>query len=212
MTTSIGVFTKDLEDSHETDHAVTGRVTSGRYRDGIGMHVGLSASYREGEFDRISVRPELNSADRITLASPIANTLSIVAAEGAYSRGPVSFQVEAYGADYGGSVNGDGIGAYIQAAWSPTGEERNYQTKWGTFGPVKPRNGRYSTQVFARVSLTRGEDKIEGWNDFKSLTVGGSFFYRHFRGSVNLFYGESRDPINDEEEGAAINVRMQYLF
>ena len=212
VTTSIGVFTKDLEDSHETDHAVTGRVTTGRYSNGIGKHFGLSASYRRGEFDQIRVRPEIRSADRIRLASPVANTLGVVAVEGAYSQGPFTVQAEAYGADYGGSINGNGIGSYALAAWSITGEQSIYQTKWGTFAPVRPRNGRYSAQAFVRLSYARGEDDIDGWNDFKSLTVGGSVFYRHMRASVNLLYGKSRTPVNNEDEGAALNIRAQYIF
>jgi len=33
-----------------------------------------------------------------------------------------------------------------------------------------------------------------------------------FRGSINLVYGESRDPIGTEDDGLAVNVRAQYLF
>lgn len=212
ITTSIGIFTKDMEEAHKTDLAVTGRVTSGRYREGIGMHVGLSASYREGEFDRISLRPELRSADRINLATPQANTLGVVAIEGAYARGPVSLQAEAYGANYGGRVDGDGVGAYLQASWSITGENRNYQTKWGTFGPVKPNNGRYATQIFTRVSASRGEDDVNGWNGFKSLTIGGSVVYHSLRASMNLLYGNSRELVSNEDDGLALNIRLQYLM
>ncbi len=89
VTTSVGVFTEDVESSHETDTAITGRVTGGRQRDGVGIHIGVSASYREGEFDRIRLRPEVQEADRITLARPLANTLGIVGLEGAYNYGPL---------------------------------------------------------------------------------------------------------------------------
>ncbi len=58
--------------------AIPGRVTAGRERDGKGIHVGLSASYREGEFDRVSFRPEVQEADRIVLSQPRADTLGIV--------------------------------------------------------------------------------------------------------------------------------------
>ena len=40
MTTSVGVFTKDIEDSNDTDLSITGRVTAGRAREKTGQHLG----------------------------------------------------------------------------------------------------------------------------------------------------------------------------
>ena len=66
--------------------------------------------------------------------------------------------------------------------------------------------------MFARVSHTRGDDDLDGWNDFKSVTLGANLYYQKARGSINLLYGESHDPIGTEEDGFAVNVRAQYLF
>jgi len=54
VTTSLGVFTEGINADHDTDIAITGRLTGGRERDGIGIHLGLSGSYRQGSFNRIS--------------------------------------------------------------------------------------------------------------------------------------------------------------
>ena len=61
--------------------------------------------------------------------------------------------------------------------------------------------------------LVNGEDdNVNGWNDYTSLTLGGNIYFRRFRASLNLLYGDSREPINGEDEGFALNVRAQYLF
>ena len=211
ITTSVGLFTQDIEDTHDTDWAVTGRVTAGRERDGVGMHAGLSVSYREGEFNRVSFRPEVQQADRMTLARPQANTQGIVGLESAYNRGPFHLQAEAYYSQYRGKIDGYGGGGYLLAGWFITGESRGYNPRWGILAPHSPA-GQVSAEMFARVSHTRGDDDIEGWNDYLSVTLGGNLWYRMFRGSINLVYGESRDPIGTEDDGLAVNVRAQYLF
>ena len=211
ITTSVGVFTEDLESSKDTDLAVTGRITAGRERSGVGQHIGVAFSYREGDFYRISMRPEIFHAERVTLARPQSNTLGIAALEAVYNNGPLHLQAEFFGADYAGRVGGFGAGGYLQAGWYLTGESRNYQPKWGILAPHSPQKF-YSFEVFARVSHTRGEDDVNGWNDYRSLTLGGNLFYRKVRGSINLLYGKSREPLDGEEEGLALNVRVQYLF
>ena len=211
VTTSVGVFTQDIESSHETDLAITGRVTGGRERDGVGMHLGISASYREGEFQRIRFRPEVNEADRITLAEPDANTMGVVGLEAAYNYGPMHLQAEAYYARYQGRLDGYGGGGYFQAGWFVTGESRDYNARWGVLAPHTS-SGSWSTELFARISHTRGEDDLNGWNDYKSATLGSNFYYRKLQVSLNLLYGDAREPINGEEDGMAFNVRAQYLF
>ncbi len=211
ITTSVGLFTQDIEDTHDTDWAITGRVTAGRERDGEGIHVGLSASYREGEFDRVSFRPEVQEADRIILSQPRADTLGIVGLEGAYNRGPFHLQAEAYYSNYQGKIDGYGGGGYLQAGWFITGETRNYNPRWGILAPHSSAK-KISAEIFARVSHTRGDDDINDWNDFASLTLGANLWYHKFRGSFNVLYGDSRDPIGTEDEGLAVTIRAQYLF
>ena len=46
----------------------------------------------------------------------------------------------------------------------------------------------------------------------KSLTIGSSVYYRQFRASINLLYGQSRESIGGEDSGLAFNARLQYLL
>lgn len=211
VTTSIGVFTDDIDHSHDTDLALTARLTGGREKNDVGMHLGLAGSYREGDFYRVSFRPEVREADRITLARPDANTQGIIALEGAYNNGRLHLQGEAYYSDYGGRIDGYGSGGYLQAGWFLTNDGRDYNARWGIQAPHRS-NGRYSAELFSRFSATRGEDDINGLNSYKSLTLGANLYYRKLRGSINVLYGESREAINGEEDGLAYVVRAQYLF
>ena len=211
MTTSLGVFTEDLKEANDTELAVTGRVTAGRRRQDVGEHVAVSFSYREGDFYRISMRPEIQHAERITLARPQANTLGILAVEGAYNNGPLHLQTEIFATDYGGRVDGNGAGAYFLAGWFLTGETRNYQPKWGILAPHTPLRA-FSAEIFARVSHTRGDDDSNGWNDFKSLTLGGNLYYRKLRASLNILHGQTREAIDSQDQGLALNLRLQYFF
>ena len=211
ITTSVGVFTEDIEQSNDTDLAFTARITVGRERDGVGAHLGFAASYREGDFYRVSFRPGVREADRITLARPSANTQGVVTAEAAYNQGRLHLQGEAFYADYAGRVDGYGSGAYAQAGWFLTNDSRLYNARWGILAPHKPNQG-YSLELFARASVTRGEDDINGWNAYRDITVGTNWFYRKARASLNLTYGESREPVNDEGDGVSLVLRAQYLF
>lgn len=211
MTTSVGIFTKDIEDSNDTDLSITGRITAGRAREKSGQHLGLSLSYREGDFFRISMRPEIRQADRVTLARPEANTASIVALEGALNQGRLQAQAEAFAASYRGRNDGVGGGAYFQAGWFLTDNSRVYLPRWGTI-----RSGvtgeRLAADIFGRISHTFGEDDFSGSNAYTSLTVGSNIYYRKLRASINVLYGSSRDSINEEDQGLAFNVRAQYIF
>jgi phosphate-selective porin len=211
VTTSVGVFTEDIEQTNNTDRAFTGRVTVGQKKADVATHLGVSASYREGDFFRISMRPEVREADRVTLARPQANTLAIVGLEAIFNKGAFHLQAEAFASSYRGRLDGYGGGGYIQAGWYVTGESRSYNPRWGLVSPHAP-GSRPSVEVFSRLSHTRGEDDDNGWNDYKSLTVGTNVYYRKVRGSINILYGESRAPIVTEDEGVALIARIQYLF
>jgi len=211
MTTSVGVFTSDIEDSHATDVAVTGRITAGRKNQRGGIHVGLAGSYREGEFNRISPRPEVREADRVNLASPQANTQGIVAAELAMNRGRLHLQAEGFSTYYGGGVDGFGHGVYFQAGWFLTQDSRNYNPRWGILAPHTPK-GRFSAEVFARTSITRGEDDINGWNAYRALTLGSTVTYGRTQTSINVVYGETREPVGEQQDGLAVVIRGQILF
>jgi phosphate-selective porin OprO and OprP len=211
VTTSVGIFTEDIESSHQTDVAVTGRITTGRSKDGVGRHLGFSASYREGEFYRVSFKPEVREADRIVLARPSANTLGLAGIEASYNKGRLYLQAEAMYSEFAGRLNGYGAGGYLEAGWFLTQDRRVYNSRWGILAPHRPA-GRYSVELYGRLSHTRGNDDENGWNDYKAVTIGTSLFYRKLRGSLEINYGETREPINGEADGLALTIRAQYLF
>ena len=213
LTSTIGIYTEDIESSHETDWAITGRVTGGSQReDNSGLHLGLSGSYREGDFDEIAPRPELHEASRIPLADFQAEQQLVLGLEAMYSRGSLHSQAEFYYSDYrGGDVDAEGVGAYLQAGWLFGGHQRSYRARWGLWAPVNT-HGRHVFEVFGRASYTRGEDDNNTWNDLRLLTLGGSWYYRQFRGSVNLILAETRRNVNGEGTGNALAARIQYLF
>ncbi len=145
------------------------------------------------------------------LARPDANTQGIVSAEGAWNRGRFHVQAEAYYSQYQGRIDGYGAGGYLQSGWFLTPDRREYNARWGIQAPHRP-SGRYSVELFARLSHTRGDDDEQGWNDYKSLTLGTNFYYRKARASLNILYGESREPVNGETDGLAFVIRAQYLL
>jgi len=153
----------------------------------------------------------VQEADRIILAYPESNTQSIVGLEGAYNRGSLHLQAEAFYSQYRGRVDGYGGGGYLQLGWFLTGETRDYNPRWGILAP-HTFAGKFSTEVFARVSHTRGDDDIIDWNDYKSVTLGANLYFRSIRCSLNVLYGESREPIGAQSDGLAFVVRAQTLF
>lgn len=213
LTTSVGAYTKDIENSHETDWALTGRVTGGAQRgDNSGLHLGVSGSYREGDFTGVAGRPELHEASRIQLASFEAEQQAVVGLEGMYSKGSLHSQVELYYSDYrGGSIDGKGFGGYAQVGWFLSDHQRRYRARSGLWAPVNTGSG-HVFEIFSRVSYTRGEDDNHTWNALRILTLGGSWYYRQLRGSLNLLLAETRRDLEDEGVGNAFTARIQYLF
>ena len=104
----MGVFTEDIEQTNDTDRAFTGRVTVGQKKADVGMHLGVSACYREGDFYRISMRPEVREADLVTLSRPQANTLAIAGLEAVFNKGAFHLQAEAFASSYRGRLDGYG--------------------------------------------------------------------------------------------------------
>ena len=213
ITATGGIFGQDIENSTTTDVALTGRVTAGRMQaNGVGLHVGGSLSLRNGDYDRIAPRPGMKDVDRIPLAVFDADQQAVVALEAMTTRGPFHAQAEFYYSDYrGGDIDGEGYGAYVQAGWFLTGEQRNYRPKWGLWAPTLY-SGKSIFEVFARASYTYGDSKQSSSNSLQLFTVGGSWYWRQFRVSLNGLYSKVDEGINDEDSGLAITARVQYLF
>ncbi|MDJ0879431.1 MAG: porin [Halieaceae bacterium] len=213
ISTSLGIFGEDIEDTNDTDIAITGRVTRGSYADnGDGLHLGASATVRDGEFDRIAPRPEIQYTSRFDLARFDADTASIVGLEAMIVRGSLHAQAEAYYADYrGGSTDATGLGGYAQVGYYLTGEQRGYRPKWGLWAPLQV-GARNVFEVFARASYTRGDADDAPSNDLRILTIGGSWYRHKYRTSLNLLYSETDRDVNGEDQGLGAVMRVQYLF
>jgi phosphate-selective porin OprO/OprP len=213
LTGTLGIFTEGLDGSKDTDLALTGRITYGwRRPDETGLHLGISATAREGEFDSISPRPESQNSSRVPLARFDAERQYAIALEGLYVHGPLYAQTEFYVSDFrDGDIDARGWGGYLQGAWMLTGDHRKYRPRWGLLAPVKPRK-EHAFEVFARASYTRGDGDDQTWNSLAVLTLGGNWYYRKLRGSLNLLLGDTRRDVQDEGSGTALTARIQYLF
>ncbi len=212
VTTSIGVFGEDIENTNDTDLAVTGRVTFGRERYGGGLHTGLSFTLRDGEFDRIDPRPEIQETDRLVLARFDADRAGIVGIEALFSRGPLHISSEAYLANYqGGEEDATGYGGFVEVGYYLTGQTRAYRPEWGLWAPLQV-GARNIFEVFVRGSFTHGEADDDPDNHLRSITVGGSWYRHKIRTSLNLVYSETDKPLGDEDAGFGAAMRVQYLF
>ncbi len=212
VTTSIGVFGQDIENTSDTDLAVTGRVTFGRERYGGGLHTGLSFTLRDGEFDRIDPRPEIQETDRLVLARFDADRAGIVGIEALFSRGPLHISSEAYFANYqGGQEDATGYGGFLEIGYYLSGQTRAYRPEWGLWAPLQV-GARNIFEVFVRGSFTYGEADDDPDNHLRSVTVGGSWYRHKIRTSLNLIYSQTDKPLGAEDDGFGAAMRVQYLF
>lgn len=213
ITTAFGLYGEDIENTNDTDLAATGRLTWGRLlEDGTGIHLGISASYRDGEFDRINPRPELAEADRINLARFDADTATILGGEVHYSKESLHASSEYYAADYrGGEVDAWGFGGFVEVGYYLTGEHRRYRPQWGLWAPLQV-GARNIFELFGRVSYTYGDSDDAASNDLSMITVGGSWYRHKFRTSLNLLYGTVDRDVEGEGTGYGASLRVQYLF
>jgi phosphate-selective porin OprO/OprP len=214
ITTSVGFFGEDIENTNNTDWAITGRLTggSGMTAGNHGMHFGLSASYRKGEFDSIAPRPEIQQADKPTLAEMDADKQLILALETMYSRGSLHAQGEFYYSDYsGGDIDATGWGGYAQVGWLFEGHQRTYRPSQGLWAPIDAGDA-HIFEVFARSSYTRGDDDQHSSNSLGLLTLGGNWYHSRYRASANLILADTERDVNGEDSGYAISLRFQFLL
>jgi phosphate-selective porin len=214
-TAAVGIFTRDigLDNENDTDGSITGRVTLGNAIDGErGLHIGVGGSWRQGDFESIAPRPELYGAERVLLAEPEADQLVTVALEAGASFGAIHGQMELFASNYTeGQVDGDGWGGYAQLGWFVTGEHREYRPRVGLWAPVN-RLGSSAWEIFSRISYTKGDDELHEANDLMQISGGVNWYFRQFRTSANVIYGETDRPVSGFDDGVALIARVQYLF
>ena len=67
-------------------------------------------------------------------------------------------------------------------------------------------------EVFARASLTHGDDDLNSSNELYLLTLGGNWYYRKFRVNANIILADTKRDLSNESNGHALALRLQYLF
>ena len=67
-------------------------------------------------------------------------------------------------------------------------------------------------EIFARASLTHGNDDVNSSNELSLLTLGGNWYYRKFRVSANAILADTKRDLLNESNGYALALRFQYLF
>ena len=213
LVTSIGLFGEDIENTNDTDKAVTGRISMGANKsENSGYHLGVTASYRDGEYDRIAPRPGLQDVSRIVLAEPEADTQALLGLEGMFTRDSLHSQWEVYYSDYsGGEVDAQGWGGYGQVGWLFNDKRRTYRPNWGLWAPIDAAH-EHVFEVFGRVSLTHGDDDLSSSNELYLLTLGGNWYYRKFRVNANIILADTKRDLSNESNGHALGLRLQYLF
>jgi phosphate-selective porin len=213
ISTAVGIYGQDIENTSDTDLALTGRITWGNLReDGSGLHLGATATLRDGDFDRINPRPEIAQADRVVLARFDADRAVVLGGEALYSKGSLHASSEFYIAGYrGGDQDARGAGGFLEVGYYLTGQQRRYRPQWGLWAPLQV-GARNIFEVFGRVSYTWGDSDDDASNDLRMITVGGSWYRHKVRTSVNLLYGATDRDIEGEDNGLGASLRVQYLF
>lgn len=116
--------------------------SDGRYVLHLGS--GIRHMQPEGELYRLRVRPETHESIRVIDfdgdAADQADQRTIYNLEMAWVEGPFSIQAEGFldSADVTGAGDVNAFGAYSQASYFLTGENRVYKRSRGSFGRVKP--------------------------------------------------------------------------
>ncbi len=140
-----GIFDRALGSNKDSGHGYSARLTYAPVHDkNRTLHLGFSSAYRNPESDsvRYSASPESNIGDhdlvRTGTISNVDHTTGY-GLEAAAQFGSYSLQGEYIITDV--NRNRDDVsfsGAYLYASWFITGETRNYNSRTGVFGGIKP--------------------------------------------------------------------------
>ena len=138
--------------------------------------------------------------------------MALAGLEFLYAHGSLIGTAEVYYSDYsGGEVNAEGWGGYGQGAWLFGGVRKQYRPNWGLMAPLDASEG-HVFEVFARASLTHGNDDVNSSNELGLLTLGGNWHYREIRISANAMLADTKRDVFNESNGYALALRFQYLF
>jgi phosphate-selective porin OprO/OprP len=183
------------------------------------LHLGLSASFVLAGGGSLQYRSRAESILSPYLADTheIEGNSAFVGLEAAWRRGPLTIQGEMLrsfvDAEEEGSLQLHG--AYAQATWVLTGEERPYQRGqaiWGRIEPARPlapRRGRWGAlELTARTSWLDLDDGVIEGGRLWSASVGPAWTWNRW---VRLLgsYVFARPTRSDEDDAHVLQLRIE---
>ena len=108
-------------------------------------------------------------------------------------------------------MDATGWGVYSQVGWLFGGHSRTYRPKFGLWAPIASGDG-HVFEVFGRFSLTEGDDDLNSSNQLQLATLGANWYFKKWRGGLNLIASETDRDLDDEDNGPGLIVRLQYLL
>lgn len=204
------------------------------------LHLGGGIRHMQtrDEVYRLRVRPETHESIRVIDfdgdSEDRADQRTIYNAEIAWVCGPLSIQAEGFAdrVDVTGAGNTNAYGAYAQASYFLTGENRVYQRSRGRFGRVKPfenflvargsRFGRGAWELKIRWSYIDVNnlyaaglmgDTNEDAERVNNLAAGVNWYWNPYtRVAFDYWHSWSKFPNATADEADLLGLRMQYDF
>ena len=219
-TWSVGLFDGGDGEDTFTTYAVTGRVTRVISRtDDSMLHVGVSASWREGTEERYQINEtaEIYAAKSIIESAKYsADTISQFAVDAIFTYDSLALQGEFFSQSVTvkpnlGESDAQFSGYYFQARYLFNGERHRYKN--GRFVKVKPSSMRGAWELVGRVSSIDAEDQERGHTGDTVLVGLNYYVNKNIRLMGNYTYGDLEGfNVTDPSTGSAYLFRAQYVY
>lgn len=225
-TFAAGIFDRALNSNKDSGHGYSVRLTYAPVRDeNRTLHVGFASAYRNPESDtvRYSASPESNIANHDLVRTGTISNVDHTTGygfEAAAQFGSYSLQGEYIITDVNRSRDDVSFsGAYLYASWFITGETRNYNSRTGVLGGIKPlrkfdltRKGYGAWELAARYStIDLNDGPIHGGRE-GNITLGLNWYLNstmRFTANYISVYSKRRDTRDDP---AIFQLRAQVNF
>ena len=191
-------------DASQTPVRATGRLVWRPWNEEELLHLGLGVSTTAGGDVHFRARPESFLADFLVDTGDVDGSSTVIGTEVAWSRGPLSAQLEAYYATVDASGDRGRLGfdgVYVQGVWIVTGERREYDRVGSIFRrvvptvPFDPRHGgRGAVELAARLSWVDLTDGPILGGRMVTATVGATWTWnRWVRLQAGYVFAHVRD-------------------
>ena len=209
------------------DRALSARATGIALRNDQALwHLGASASLRKPEEGRMRYSALAETSLVSGLAAQSArltdvDQVQLAGVETALRYGPVLVSAEAISASIDTASGSDPgySGAYLEAAWAITGEQRPYSTRQGVFGALKPKQkfewkrGRYGAiEVAARYGQIDLADAQRGGEKGQVVSLAANWTpIQSLRAQLKLSSIEEKDGPSKEDD-TVVQLSVQFSF